>query len=123
MLREWQSAGHAAPWSEAGDDVWVGTPSNHAICRMLAAQVAEAGGSLLYGRHVRQAQYEAGTEEWSLLATNRQPAADGTQEEEHQFDALVFSDKLLLLPNPYAVLPGLRVRANPNPSPNPNPNP
>jgi hypothetical protein len=105
VLRDWQSAGHAAAWSEAGDDVWIGTPSNHAICRMLAAQVSDAGGSLLYGRHVLHAQYDSEAGEWSILATNRQPAPDGTQEERHRFDALVFSDKLLLLPNPYAVLP------------------
>ena len=100
LLSEWQSAGHTVEWTDAGKSIWVAQPSNHAICRMLAGEIASArGGEMLYGRHVRAARYAS--DEWIVSATNR---ADGS-EEEHRFDALVFSDKLLLLPNPYAVLP------------------
>ena len=84
--------------------MWVGTPSNHAICRMMAAEVSAAGGRLLYGRHVHRAQYESEAGQWSLHATNRL-AESSDALEEHGFDALVFSDKLLLLPNPCAMPP------------------
>ena len=102
MLSEWEASGHAARWS---DDTWVGSPSNHAICRMLAEKVADAGGTMLHGRHVRTARHDAAAAaaagEWIVSASNRADSSD----EAFAFDALVFSDKLLLLPNPYAVLP------------------
>ena len=102
VLREWELAGAAARWPEAGNDAWVGSPSNHAPCRLLSEQVAaHAGGDLRYGRHVRAARHDAASGEWVVRATNRADGAD----EEHRFDALVLSDKLLLLPNPYAILP------------------
>ena len=102
VLQEWEQAGAAARWPLAGEDAWVGVPSNHAICCLLSEQVAaQAGSALLYGRHVRSARHDAASSEWVVRATNRADRAD----EEHRFDALVFSDKLLLLPNPYAVLP------------------
>lgn len=102
VLREWEQAGAAARWPQAGEGAWVGSPSNHAVCRLLAEQVAaQAGSALLYGRHVRAARHDAASGAWVVRATNRADGAD----EEHHFDALVFSDKLLLLPNPYAVLP------------------
>ena len=102
VLREWELAGAAARWPEAGNDAWVGSPSNHAPCRLLSEQVAaHAGGELRYGRHVRAARHDAASGEWVVRATNRADGAD----EEHRFDALVLSDKLLLLPNPYAILP------------------
>jgi hypothetical protein len=100
LLHEWHRDGHAAPWSAAGADVWVGTPSNHAICRALCDRIASVGGSLLFGQHVRSVRYDGPTSEWVLRATPRGEPAD----EEHRFDVLVLSDKLLLLPNPYAVL-------------------
>lgn len=101
MLRVWEQDGAAAKWDgAAGDNVWIGTPSNHAICRRLAERLAGAGGELLYGRHVRSARHDAASGEWVVHAMNRADGAD----EEHRFDALVFSDKLLLLPNPYNVL-------------------
>lgn len=56
---------------------------------------------MLYGRHVRSANHDAATNEWVVRATNR---ADASEDESYRFDALVFSDKLCLLPNPYAVL-------------------
>ncbi|KAJ1616603.1 hypothetical protein T492DRAFT_538322 [Pavlovales sp. CCMP2436] len=101
LLQEWAASGHAALWSEAGEDVWVGQPSNHAICRMLAEQVDSAGGLLLYGHHVLAARHEAATGEWTIDVSDR---ANGGEKEHLVFDSLVFSDKLLLLPNPYAVL-------------------
>lgn len=99
MLSEWEASGHAARWSAS---TWVGSPSNHAICRMLADQVTAAGGVMLYGRHVRSARHDAVAGEWIVSASNR---AHDSSDEAYTFDALVFSDKLLLLPNPYAVLP------------------
>lgn len=100
LLQEWQAAGHAAPWPGAGEDAWVGTPSANSICRMLSSRLAEAGGTLLFGRHVRTTTHDTITGQWTVSATNRAGGATET----HTFDALVFSDKLLLLPNPYAVL-------------------
>ena len=32
VLQEWEQAGAAARWPLAGEDAWVGVPSNHAIC-------------------------------------------------------------------------------------------
>ena len=55
---------------------------------------------MLYGRHVREAGYDRNASEWLVRSNNR---ADGAVED-HRFDALVLSDKLLLLPNPYAIL-------------------
>lgn len=102
MLSEWEASGHAAQWSDSPEPTYVGTPSNHAICRLLAEKVTGSpGGCMLYGRHVRTARHDAAAGEWIVCATNRGDKSD----EEHRFDALVFSDKLLLLPNPYAVLP------------------
>ena len=101
LLKEWEVDGCAAPWIDAREDLWVGTPSNHAICRHLAEVLASAGASLLYGRHVRTARHDATTDEWVLQASNRA----NSNEEEHRFDMLVLSDKLLLLNNPYAILP------------------
>lgn len=56
---------------------------------------------MLYGRHVRSARHDAEAGEWIVRATNR----GSNDDEEYRFDALVLSDKLLVLPNPYAVLP------------------
>lgn len=100
LLREWSQKGLAEKWVAAGDDVWVGTPSNHAICKGLAAEIEAAGASLHFGRHVRTATYDAGSRAWTVRASCRATETD----EEHTFDALVLSDKLLVLPNPYAVL-------------------
>ena len=38
-----QAAGAAAPWPEAGEGSWVGTPSSNAIARHIVAAL-EAGG-------------------------------------------------------------------------------
>lgn len=104
ILHSWQDDGIATHWKEASEDeenLWVGVPTNHAICRRLAEDISKHdGASLLYGRHVRAARHDAATNEWIVRASNRA----GGEDEEHHFDALVFSDKLLLLPNPYAVL-------------------
>lgn len=101
ILAEWEVSGYVARWPEAGDDsTWVGVPSNHAICRSLADEVTKRSGSMLYGRHVRATHHEATSDKWIVQATNR---ADG-KDEEYRFDALIFSDKLLLLPNAYSVL-------------------
>ena len=101
LLNESAEKGRAQRWAAAGENVWVGTPSNHAICKALAEELETAGAArMLYGRHVRSAAHDPSTREWTLRATNRATERD----EEHTFDALVLSDKLLVLPNPYAVI-------------------
>lgn len=94
----WQAAGVASPWPEAGEDVWVGTPSNHAIARYLVEGLEACGASMLFGHHVLSTEFDGAA--WRVRATDR-----GTKvTTELNFDALVLSDKLLLLPNPYTVL-------------------
>jgi len=53
---------------------------------------------ILFSRHVLSANFEKGV--WILTAQNRTTR----QVEEYRFDALVLSDKLLVIPNQYAVL-------------------
>ena len=98
LLEQWRVAGVAAPWPEAGESVWVGTPSNNAIARHLVKGVEAAGGSIHFGQHVLAAEHNGGV--WNVRAEERASGmiADFT------FDALVLSDKLLVLPNTYAVL-------------------
>ena len=98
-LARWEAAGVASPWPEAGEGVWVGVPSNHAIARHLVAGLEAGGGSMLFGHHVLNAEHTGAA--WRVRATNRGTKLTVTL----NFDALVLSDKLLLLPNTYAVLP------------------
>jgi renalase len=98
QLKRWEAAGAAAPWPEAGADVWVGTPSSNAIARHLVAQLEAAGASMLFGHHVTAAEHDGAV--WRVRAQER--ATDTTAE--LTFDALVLSDKLLVLPNTYSAL-------------------
>jgi len=104
FLRNMHERGVAAPWnqtSETGVDAspkWVGVPSNNMMCKVLAEDLEREGGSIFYGTHVRSTQFVNG--EWQVTAQKRQ----SEEEQEYRFDMLVFSDKLLLLPNQYAVL-------------------
>jgi predicted NAD/FAD-dependent oxidoreductase len=74
-------------------------PSNHAVCKSLSEDLISLGGSTLFGRHAKQAAFGDG--QWEVKALNR---LDAEREEIYNFDALVLSDKLLVLPNQYAVL-------------------
>ena len=98
LLARWQEAGAAAPWPGAGTDVWVGTASSNAIARHVVTQLEGAGASMLFGNHVLAAKHDGAV--WRVRTQQR--ATDTTSE--LIFDALVLSDKLLVLPNTYSVL-------------------
>ena len=98
LLSGWEAAGVALRWPEAGADVWVGHPTNNAIARSLVSGVEAAGGEVRFGHHVRSARYEAGA--WHVRAEERATGAAV----DFAFDALLLSDKLLVLPNEYSVL-------------------
>ena len=116
ILKGWADRGLTAQWGgrfatfgESGEllsadaaDVWVGVPTMHSICRALSDDVVASGGNMLFGRHVASTKFDGST--WRVSAHNRF-AEEGLQHEESTFDALVLSDKLLVLPNQYAVLP------------------
>jgi predicted NAD/FAD-dependent oxidoreductase len=106
--------GVAAPWSVATssnseqEGVWVGTPTNHAMVKGMADTFKTAGGTCLFGRHVLSADFQEDAREWVVRARER----GAKEDEEYRMDALVLSDKLLVLPNLYAVLsPGEAVAA------------
>jgi len=97
ILSDWQAAGVVAPWPSAGKDIYVGTPASNSIARHLATT---SGASLLFGHHVLAAEHDVDGNLWNVRAKSRatNTVIDLT------FDALVMSDKLLILPNKYAVL-------------------
>jgi len=104
LVASWQAKGLVDEWQpRTGNDgdsqLWVGTPSNHAVCKSLAEQLMHLGGATLFGRHAKNAIFKDA--QWHLRTNNR---LDGDSAELHQFDALVLTDKLLVLPNQYAVL-------------------
>eukprot|EP00931_Biecheleriopsis_adriatica_P009758 TRINITY_DN110832_c0_g1_i1.p1 TRINITY_DN110832_c0_g1~~TRINITY_DN110832_c0_g1_i1.p1 ORF type:complete len:413 (+),score=81.21 TRINITY_DN110832_c0_g1_i1:92-1330(+) len=113
LLQDWQASGWAKRWLPRGSDeeLWVGVPSNNAICKAMAADLAgtddklqdggmENGSSVLYGRHARKAKFLDGR--WQLTVTNR---LEKDALEVYEFDALVLSDKLLVQPGQeYAIL-------------------
>ena len=120
-LKDWQARGLVAPWlgkfgsfdaapgklpSPLADDGerWLGVPTMHSICRTLAADLEGSGGEMCYGRHVLSTIFSRDTGRWRVTANNRFAEADQASEV-RDFDALVLSDKLLVLPNIYAVLP------------------
>jgi hypothetical protein len=79
--------------------VWVGAASSNAIARHLVAQLEGEGASMLFGHHVLAAVHDGAV--WRLSARDR---ATGTTSE-LAFDALVLSDKLLVLQDgTYSVL-------------------
>ena len=97
-LARWQAAGIAAPWPEAGEGAWVGTPSSNAITRHVVTELEGAGAAMLFGNHVLSAEHDGAV--WRVRTQER--GADTAAE--LVFDALVLSDKLLILPNTYAVI-------------------
>ena len=101
QLARWLEAGVAAPWPDAGADIWVGTPSSNAIARHLVTQLEAAGAKMLFGHHVLAAEHDGSA--WRVHARERAANATSTPAE-FSFDALVLSDKLLVLPNTYSVL-------------------
>ena len=98
VLRGWEAAGVAAQWHGAGKDVWVGTPASNSVARHLVAGLEASDATMLFGHHVLSAQHDGGM--WRVRATDRSTGATA----DLAFDALVLSDKLLVLPNAYAVL-------------------
>lgn len=120
VLKEWQQRGIAETWNgnfasfdasggfTPASDLdsgarWLGVPTMHTICRSLSDDVSAGGGEMFFGRHVLSTEFSSTTSKWRIAAHNRF-ADEGMQREEHDFDALVLSDKLLVLPNQYAVL-------------------
>ncbi len=110
LLAQWEARGLCSRWAaaaavdgereESEEELWIGRPSNHAIATALVADVVASGGEMYFGHHVRAVTYDDDESVWRLRATSR---ADGA-EKLLSFDALVLSDKLLILPNAYAVL-------------------
>lgn len=118
VLKGWQERGIATPWTgsfgtfEASGaplpiadthERWLGVPTMHSVCRELADGVAAAGGDMNFGRHVVSTKFCKESSRWRVSAHNRF-AEEALKREERDFDALVLSDKLLVLPNQYAVL-------------------
>jgi predicted NAD/FAD-dependent oxidoreductase len=63
LLRDWETRGLAQRWlprrraAEIDEDLWVGTPSNHAICKALASDLGDDRSNVLFGRHARKAEF------------------------------------------------------------------
>ena len=121
-LKDWQARGVVAPWvgkfgtfddapggmpspSVDNRERWLGVPSMHSICRTLADDLMASGGEMCYGRHVLSTTFSQDTRRWRVTANNRFAQDEKQASEVRDFDALVLSDKLLVLPNLYAVLP------------------
>jgi hypothetical protein len=119
-LRDWQARGLVSPWAgrfatfDAApgkppapvadpSERWLGVPTMHTICRALSDDVLASGGTLLFGRHVLSTSFSSETRRWRVTANNRF-AEEALRTEVTDFDALVLSDKLLVLPNIYSVL-------------------
>ena len=122
VLKDWIDRGIAARWNghsakfvregeptpaSRADDYarFTGVPTMHSICRALSEEVVSAGGEMLFGRHVLSANFAGdGEGRWRVVANNRF-AETGLQREERNFDAIVLSDKLLVLPNSMRCFP------------------
>jgi predicted NAD/FAD-dependent oxidoreductase len=114
LLAQWEARGLCSRWAATAaaataaaadcddeeEELWVGRPSNHAIATGLVADVEAAGGEMYFGHHVRAVAYDDEESAWRVRATSRAEGAEKLL----SFDALVLSDKLLILPNTYAVL-------------------
>jgi len=99
LLADWIANGLAAPFGDG--DAYVGTPSNHAPCKAMSAALEASGyAEMRLGRHAKSAVYNDDEGTWRLTATRRSDGLDEVLE----LDALCLSDKLLVLPNEYAVL-------------------
>lgn len=118
LLNEWQAQGLAAEWSATSVNVngsdndssyWVGVPSSHAIARGIVETIqSEKGVNCLFGKHVQKAEYDETEKVWRVTVADRN---DPDYQKEstamtttHLFEALVLSDKLLVLPNTYSIL-------------------
>jgi len=123
ILNDWIDRGIALPWvgkfaSFSGNDDstittsterFTGVPTMHSICKSLSNDIVTGGGEMLFGRHVLSANFDTVSDDcnsgrWRISANNRFAADKAMQLENRQFDALVLSDKLLVLPNQYAIL-------------------
>ena len=106
----------------ADDDdnyLWVGIPSQNSIAKGIVSDIqahkshhagsssrGESGSSssskCLFGQHVQSAEYDEQQKVWNVRVVDRNDK--GGKPQIHTFDALVMSDKLLVLPNTYAIL-------------------
>lgn len=109
LLAQWEASGFASKWSACSstattedEELWVGVPSNHAIARGIVSEIEEAGGSCLFGQDVQAAKFDDKERVWTVRSSDRN--APSAEDELHTFDVLVLSDKLLVLPNTYAIL-------------------
>jgi len=98
--------------------LWVGIPSQNSIAKGIVSDIQahkshHAGSSrgengpgssskCLFGRHVQSAEYDEQQKVWNVRVVDRNDK--GGKPQIHIFDALVMSDKLLVLPNTYAIL-------------------
>jgi len=81
----------------------VGLPTNHAIAKGIVRHVESSGSSsCLFGQHVQTAKYDEIKNVWNVGAVDRNDENNAVTQ--YTFDALVLSDKLLVLPNKYAIL-------------------
>ena len=120
LLKEWQAQGLAAEWITAAVNInvngsdndssyWVGVPSNHAIARGIIETIQSIKGvNCLFGKHVQKAVYDETEKVWRVTVADRNDPdyqKDATaMTTTYLFDALVLSDKLLVLPNTYSIL-------------------
>jgi predicted NAD/FAD-dependent oxidoreductase len=106
----------------ADDDdnyLWVGIPSQNSIAKGIVSDIqahkshhagsssrGESGSSssskCLFGQHVQSAEYDEQQKVWNVRVVDRNDK--GGKPQIHTLDALVMSDKLLVLPNTYAIL-------------------
>ena len=98
--------------------LWVGIPSQNSIAKGIVSDIqahkshhagssrGENGSSssskCLFGQHVQSAEYDEQQKVWNVRVVDRNDK--GGKPQIHIFDALVMSDKLLVLPNTYAIL-------------------
>ena len=101
ILARWEAQGVAARWPEVRKSTFVGTPSNNAIARGLTSELEAQGARVLFGHHVRAATFLPESKQWRVNALSRATGELASWD----FDVLILSDKLLVLPNQYAVLP------------------
>jgi len=104
LLKEWEDQGLATKWTtnSASEDLWVGLPTNHAIAKGIVQDIESSSGSCLFGKHVQTAKYDETKNVWNVGVVDRNDSNKAVIQ--HTFDALVLSDKLLVLPNTYAIL-------------------
>ncbi|CAE8632751.1 unnamed protein product [Polarella glacialis] len=79
VLLDWEARSLVFRWAGQGEtcrkaleeqgQLWVGVPSNHAVCQGLVAELKASGAEHLYGRRVMSARFVGNT--WRVTAVNR----------------------------------------------------